>query len=504
MNKLSGKRVLILQQRNWGKIIGRYLAHKLHEEGALLAALTFKSTTHDLIVNQPNAKYELIVNNDIVMSCPREFLGNNTYSLEEICRELGIDTIWPIVSSLRNHTKSYWEKYYYSFRQNVSDEGIIDYVSAVYKYIKIFFDEFRPDVILSPNFVSLPHIMLKLYSQKRNVPMFAITDVKVQKSYIFSHSYNDDSGLFFEHLEKLDNDQIESPHREEARQYIKEFRENFKAPDYATYLNPRSKSIVQKVRSTLSPWNQVLHWYLGHHEQPIESIGINVDYRPPKILLRDYFAHKSHTRSAERFNYYPLENIKKFIYFPLQFQPEAAIDVLATRFSNQIETGRQIAMSLPGDYTLVVKEHPAMIGLRTPSYLEKVARTPNIKLIDFRIPSERVLRGAEIVIGPGSTTIMEAAMIKKPAIQLGNLGTTKILPNVFRHTDFTTLPAKIKEVLSVKLDDSKYERKLENYVAAAYDTRLKSDYLAAYSGKKLEMREILWQDYKKELERVLS
>jgi len=54
----------------------------------------------------------------------------------------------------------------------------------------------------------------------------------------------------------------------------------------------------------------------------------------------------------------------------LQFQPEASIDVMAPFFSNQIETARQIAMSMPDDYVLVTKEHPAMVELRPPSYLE--------------------------------------------------------------------------------------------------------------------------------------
>ena len=57
---------------------------------------------------------------------------------------------------------------------------------------------------------------------------------------------------------------------------------------------------------------------------------------------------------------------------PLQFQPEESIDVQAPRFNNMIELARQVAMSLPGDMTLIVKDHPGMFGFRNPKYLNKI------------------------------------------------------------------------------------------------------------------------------------
>ena len=61
--------------------------------------------------------------------------------------------------------------------------------------------------------------------------------------------------------------------------------------------------------------------------------------------------------------------LKSFIYFPLQFQPEEIIDVKSPFFSNQIETARQVALSLPGSYTLVVKDHPHSRQVRQPPSL---------------------------------------------------------------------------------------------------------------------------------------
>ncbi|PJA10990.1 hypothetical protein COX67_02215 [Candidatus Falkowbacteria bacterium CG_4_10_14_0_2_um_filter_36_22] len=501
MPNLKGKKILIFQQRGWGRRIGRFLAAKLYAEGCKLAALTFKNTTHELIVKQDDAKYEMIISNDKIMSRPKDYLGGDRYSLKEICDKIGVDSIWPIVSTLRNHVRSYKDKYYYSFKQNVSDEEIIDYIMAVYKYMNIFFHEFKPDVIITPNFVSFPHVMFNLYARKLNIPIFAITDSKISGYYIFTYDYNDSDGPFYRRADELNSGKVETENRKKAKEYIREFRENFKKPDYMGD-NESEPSMLQKIKKELSPYAQIIRWYLKKQINVLESTGITIDYKPPRIILRDHYCHERYKKFMEHYSYYPFSKVKKFVYFPLQFQPEATIDVISPRFNNQIETARQVAMSLPGDYTLVVKEHPGMVGLRPPSYIKKIDRTPNIKLIDYKITSEEVLKKTDLIISPSGTTIAEAAFFKKPVIQLGNLGTTLKLPNVFKYTDMTSLPKKIKEVLEVNLNTNDYERRLENYVAAVFDVTFNFNYIKAWEKGTGDL-EKLWVFYRKEIENSL-
>jgi len=152
---------------------------------------------------------------------------------------------------------------------------------------------------------------------------------------------------------------------------------------------------------------------------------------------------------------------------------------------------------------LVGKEHPVMSSMRPPSYIEKIARTPNVKLIDYRIPSEDVLKRCGLIVSPNSTTMVEAAFYHKPAIQLGNLGTTLKLPNVFKHDNITTLAVKIKEVLELDLKNREYERRLENYVAAAFDAGFEFNYWGVWERSEKDNLEIFWQAWRKELKTVL-
>jgi len=151
----------------------------------------------------------------------------------------------------------------------------------------------------------------------------------------------------------------------------------------------------------------------------------------------------------------------------------------------------------------VVKEHPAMLGFRSPSYIKKIDKTPNVKLIDYRISGEEVLKRADLVISPNGTTIAEAAFLNKPTIQLGNLGTTLKLPNVFKHTDMTTLTTKIKEVLKIDLNTAEYERRLENFVAAVYDTGFDFKYETFWAKGRGDNIENLWAIYRREIKNSL-
>lgn len=496
---LENKRILIFQQRGWAINIGHDLAKKLQAEGCKLAAFTLKKSTHNFIIRQTDVHYEYIVNHDEMMENPSTKLNENDYSLEKICEELNINSVWPLLACMRNLTRSYSKKFYYSYSKNVSDEEMIAYIKILYKTIKNIFENFKPQLIISPNFVSFPHIMFNLYAQKHGVQMFGTTDSKIKNYNLFVHSFYEETGSFFNRVDELNNGTV-SNNEIRAQQYIDEFRKEFITPAYFNKFIKEKNSLKSKIKKIASPWFGIVRWYLNpqKHEDLIKNIGATIDYRPPKIIFRDYIYFNKYKKFAERFAYYPFEKIDKFIYFPLQFQPESSIDVMAPFFNNQIEIARLVAQSLPDDYTLVVKEHPAMVGYRSPDYYRKISKTVNVKLINFNIPSEKILKRTSLIISPNSTTIAEAAFLKKPAIQLGNLGTTLKLPNVFKHTDLTTLSKKIKDVLKVSLDNSEYERRLKNFVAAVYDTGFEFNYTKVWENGTKNF-EPLWLIYRKEI-----
>jgi len=429
-------------------------------------------------------------------------LGNEDISLEEICKELNIDSIWPMLYSNRLFTRSYKEKFYYSFRQNVPDEFIVTYIKAYYKSIRDLFRKFKPDAVFMAAFVYEGHIILNLFANKYNIPVISVTDSRIPGYYVFTYDYLDKKGPLLDRFTKLNNSNFKSDNLDKAKKFISNFRQEFKKPEY-TKDNNVNISLFRKFKHELSPYKQILSWYIkkGPSFNCISSIGPSLDCKPPKMILRDHYCQKKYTKFAKKFNYYPFDKVDKFIFYPLQFTPEGSADLTCPLYNNQLELARQISMSLPGDYTLVVKEHPGMIGLRTPSYLEKIDKTPNVKLIDYRIPSEEVLKRTDLVISSTGTIIFEAAFYWKPAILLSDAGIFPLLPNVFKHTDLATLTKKIKELLIINLKTEQYERQLENYVTAVFDVSFDVSYRKIWHQGRGEFRDQLIDIFVNEIKR---
>jgi hypothetical protein len=494
----DGSRILIFQQRGWGVRIGHHLARRFQEDGCAVGALVFKKSTERFVRDQREVTYRWVGNYSSLLDDPAAHRGPSPPSLDEVCAGLGVCSVWPLVQSMRILVKSYRDRYGYGFKQHASDEQIATMLQAIYLLLRRALDEFQPHIIISPNFVALPHLMMGLMARQRGIPMFGVTDSKVRGLSVFVHDHLDRTGPFIERIEALNAGEV-SPSAERAEAYIATNRQRLVQPEAMEAFVAHRPSAYRQLRLLARELRASLR-----NEDAILSLGITEDGRTPRYVLRDFMAHRVNARAARAFPYHRLEEAGAYAFFPLQYQPEESLDVHAVRFNNQLETARQVAMSLPGDMTLVVKDHPAMEGRRPRSYLEKLSRTPNVKLVDHRIPSERLLRGARLLVGASGTAFAEAAMLGLAAIQLGDLGTIRLLPNVTHHADVTTLEGRISEVLAMPPGGEDYERRLRNYVAAAYDVGFNDDYYALWERGGAASREPIYQRFSQHARALLE
>lgn len=233
MEILSGKKILIFQQRGWAMSVGHFLANKLQAVGCCLAAVTVKKTTHEFIVSQKEVRYEQVLNLDDIIDNPAKNLAGEDISLEEICRELNIVSVWPMIHSNRFLVRSYKDKYYYGYRQNVSDEHIVLYLKAYYKQLRDLFKKFKPDLILVATFVSEEQLMMKLFADKYGIPIVSIIDAKVPGYYIFAQDPFGRQSLLTDRFYELQSGKIVSSNLKKAREFIADFRKEFKKQIYA-------------------------------------------------------------------------------------------------------------------------------------------------------------------------------------------------------------------------------------------------------------------------------
>ncbi len=464
------KKIFIFQQREWHNRIGRHLAEKLKNENNDLACLTFKKSVFKKINENYKENYELIVSHDDIIENPKKYIleKNNNIQLTQISKDLDNCNLWQIIQSARNHVKNYKDKFYYGFKQNITDENIVDYLKALHSTAENVFTNFKPDIILTPNFVSLPHIVFNLYFKKKGIKMFGTADCKVAGKDIFVYDYLHKDSNFIRFLENNKEYKASDDQNKKILEIIQNYKVEKIKKKYL-FISDEYKYFPNFKKFILRFFRDSLYSLIYKNFNKIKGIGPTPDDRSFFIVIRDFITFFGNLISERFFTYDKLEQNQKFAFYPLQVQPEASLDVLAPLFNNQIETARQIAMQLPSEFTLVVKDHPNMYGRRPVSYLDKIRKTPNVKLIDFRHDGSKILSKSEILIASTGSIIMEAAILEKPCLQLGELGTTLYLPNVFKKEPNKSILDQINEIL-LKKKDEKYEKKLKNYILAGLTT----------------------------------
>jgi len=110
---------------------------------------------------------------------------------------------------------------------------------------------------------------------------------------------------------------------------------------------------------------------------------------------------------------------RRFIYYPLQYTPEASINVPAPYFVDQLRAIDALRFTMPNDCTLVVKEHPACLDMRPVSFLARLRRLPGIKVARVTIPSIDLIQRAALTATITGTAVLEAFFLGRPAIALG-------------------------------------------------------------------------------------
>jgi hypothetical protein len=177
-----------------------------------------------------------------------------------------------------------------------------------------------------------------------------------------------------------------------------------------------------------------------------------VIYVEGKFSLKTRYRKKFIDRNFKR----RLEHEQKFIYFPLQLEPERSTLIPATFYTNQLEVITNIAKSIPIDYQLFVKEHPMqkIKGWREISFYKNIMKLLNVKLIHPSISNDEMLKKCAMAMTIAGTTGLEAALYRKPCIVFSNVIYSS-LPSVYRLKSLEELPMAIRESLKkeVKLLD---------------------------------------------------
>jgi hypothetical protein len=360
--------------------------------------------------------------------------------------------------------------YTQDYRRRFTDDELLCILQNALVRTERLFDELRPDVLVGFICVSILDYVAYLFARRRGVRVLNLRPTRIGDRVTLGSILNDPTPEFVAAFEQTLN--RGSRWTDEARAYVRRVREEHGR--YEGVIKPSSRPALAVNRQGDMPWvaaARVARNYRryragegrrdNHVPDPLRALLFAAVVNPARAaganrLLRERYVNSDWLRRTS------------YAFYPLHTEPEVSLLVYGRPYVNQIEIIRQLAISLPVEMVLVVKEHPWMVGKRSADAYRKLLNIPRVHIARPDLEARELVQHARLVSVVTGSVALEAAMLGKPVITFGDCPYNALPRTMVRRCDDPRhLPVIVRDMLRDYRND---EAALEAYVAATYET----------------------------------
>ena len=236
--------------------------------------------------------------------------------------------------------------------------------------------------------------------------------------------------------------------------------------DYRKYIN--IKTLIRRLFEI-----EQINW------QDRDNLYKNHNMRLINALISRPLNKKIKGNIAKLLIYRPIDEHKKYIYYPLHFTEDAQVRLKYPEGYNQYELIRNISKNLPATIKLLVKEHPAFVGNFSLRELLDLSKLPNITVVNPNISSKEVLKYCDYVITINSTVGYEALFFNKVVFTLGRSFYDEF-PGVIQLRAVTDLYQKLNDGKLMERKKVEVADQLRDKTIAMVESSLQFDYYDFY------------------------
>lgn len=161
-----------------------------------------------------------------------------------------------------------------------------------------------------------------------------------------------------------------------------------------------------------------------------------------KFQLNQHYKHYSESLANEQIDF-----TKKYVYFPLQLQPELTTSALGGIFSDQLLAIEHLRQMIPRDWFIYVKENPKQKQRqRGEFFYKRLKRIPNMTYVSQRVNTYNLIQNSQFVASITGTVGWEAITGGKKALVFGKAW-YKNFPGVFSYRDDLS----VEEILNCQI-----------------------------------------------------
>ncbi len=271
------------------------------------------------------------------------------------------------------------------------------YVYFVISSVERFIEE-REIAIVFAEPTWLHEILICRVCEHLGIPLWAPVKSKLLADHFFFFKGYDN----YEFFKRPERSALISA----GSQAIDNLQKNVK-PQYFSVFNRRNKITLSKLQVLLDIARLALLRYNNPNIQP--SVAYIVKDKILAII-----------RSAlipVFIRFHRLSEVSQpYILVTLHVQPEASIDVVGSRYSDQLAFVKNIVKTTPAHLRVVVKEHPHSFGQRPVYFYKRLLESPCIILLSPWEDGRDAIASAELVISNTGTSSLEASLMGVPAV----------------------------------------------------------------------------------------
>lgn len=332
------------------------------------------------------------------------------------------------------------------------------YLAGLFGFLDEYFKKEKPDLVFLPSLDRSYLMGIYLVAQYYGIQVKVISTIKIESRYCIDSS----ARLMLPEVESRFRKFVADPSSAEeyilkARDYLKKYRQQpQQPPDDALAMEALFKKMDFKTMFILTV--QAIH-------PTYSPKGIQCAY--PSRALLSYVVRNLRMKEYSKSYWKKVDDLcdRPFVYFPLQFEPEATTMIYSPFMTNQFAILEALSKAIPASWTLAVKEHPSMMGRRPRSFYKKLRELPKVEMVYPRGGQFALMEKAELVATITGTAGFEAMLLGKTPLFFGEVFCQAIDEGFVRCTDFERLPESIRMAMNAA---PAKDSLLELYLAALF------------------------------------
>lgn len=176
------------------------------------------------------------------------------------------------------------------------------------------------------------------------------------------------------------------------------------------------------------------------------------------------------------FRQYKIARDRKYVYFPLQMQPEMTTSTLGGIYSDQLLAIEKISNIIPDDWLIYVKENPKQLeGHRGDYFFKRLSLLKKVRYISKKVNSFDLIDSCKFVANISGTVGWEALIADRVCVIFGKTWYQEFNGVIKYHNKLT-----LGDILNTKIDKLKVEQDYNNFISKTANGIVDRGYIANF------------------------